>query len=48
MGGDIKLWDVGEDAFDSLEGACLLEISSFSLDETDTEAMIFKDEGTRE
>ncbi|KAG5544553.1 hypothetical protein RHGRI_017101 [Rhododendron griersonianum] len=24
--GDTKLWDVGEDAFDSLEGAGILEI----------------------
>ena len=48
MEGDSKLWYVGGDAFDSLEGAGLLEIASFSLDETDTEAMILKDEGKQE
>ncbi|XP_028071035.1 uncharacterized protein LOC114273439 [Camellia sinensis] len=44
--GESKLWDVGGDAFDSLEGAGLLEIASLSLDEPDMEAVIFtEDEG---
>ncbi|XP_028084703.1 uncharacterized protein LOC114285827 [Camellia sinensis] len=43
--GESKLWDVGGDAFDSLEGAGLLEIASLSLDEPDMEAVIFTDEG---
>ncbi|KAF7129772.1 hypothetical protein RHSIM_Rhsim10G0138200 [Rhododendron simsii] len=43
--GDNKLWDVGGDAFDSLEGAGILEIANLSLDEPDMEAVIFTDEG---
>ncbi|XP_028116342.1 uncharacterized protein LOC114314098 [Camellia sinensis] len=43
--GESKLWGVGGDAFDSLEGAGLLEIASLSLDEPDMEAVIFTDEG---
>ncbi|KAL7259168.1 hypothetical protein ACSBR1_005130 [Camellia fascicularis] len=43
--GETKLWDVGGDAFDSLEGAGLLEIASLSLDEPDMEVVIFTDEG---
>ncbi|XP_058212956.1 uncharacterized protein LOC131324830 [Rhododendron vialii] len=43
--GDNKLWDVGGDAFDSLEGAGILDIANLSLDEPDMEAVIFTDEG---
>ncbi|KAG5562100.1 hypothetical protein RHGRI_004972 [Rhododendron griersonianum] len=43
--GDNKLWDVGGDAFDSLEGAGILEIANLSLDEPDMEAVLFTDEG---
>ncbi|XP_059650225.1 uncharacterized protein LOC132295985 [Cornus florida] len=43
--GETKMWDVGRDAFDSLEGSRILEIANLSLDEPDLEAMIFTDEG---
>ncbi|XP_059625062.1 uncharacterized protein LOC132268257 isoform X1 [Cornus florida] len=43
--GETKMWDVGGDAFDSLEGSGKLEIANLSLDEPDLEAMIFTDEG---
>ncbi|XP_059665957.1 uncharacterized protein LOC132311848 isoform X2 [Cornus florida] len=43
--GETKMWDVGGDAFDSLEGSGILEIANLSLDEPDLEAMIFTDEG---
>ena len=48
MEGDSKLWYVGGDAFDSLEGAGLLEIASVSLDESEMEVLVFADEGERE
>ena len=47
MEGDTKLWDIGGDAFDSLEGAGLLEVASLSLDEPEMEAMLFQDGGDR-
>ncbi|KAL7237734.1 hypothetical protein ACSBR2_003939 [Camellia fascicularis] len=43
--GETKLWNVGRDVFDSLEGADLLEIVSLSLDEPHMKAVIFTDEG---
>lgn len=43
--GDTKLWDVGGDAFEKLEGAGILEIGNLSLDELDMEAVIFTHEG---
>ena len=42
--GNTKLWDIGGDEFDSLEGAGLLEITSLTL-EPDMEAILFTDEG---
>lgn len=35
------MWDIGGDAFDSLEGVGILEVASLSLDEPKIEAMIF-------
>ena len=45
MEGNTKLWDIGGDGFDSLEGAGLLEIATLSLDEPDMESVLFTDEG---
>ncbi|XP_028077722.1 uncharacterized protein LOC114279647 [Camellia sinensis] len=42
--GETKLWDIGGDAFDSLEGSGFLEITSLSLDEPEMEAILFNDE----
>ncbi|CAL5347327.1 unnamed protein product [Camellia sinensis] len=42
--GETKLWDVGGDAFDSLEGSGFLEIANLSLDEPEMEAVLFNDE----
>ncbi|KAI5351851.1 hypothetical protein L3X38_004742 [Prunus dulcis] len=41
--GEIHMWDVGSDAFDSmdLENAGVLEIANLSLDEPDLEGIIF-------
>ncbi|KAG5548096.1 hypothetical protein RHGRI_013702 [Rhododendron griersonianum] len=43
--GDTKLWDVGGDAFDSLEDVGILEIANLSLDESEMKAVTFNDEG---
>ena len=45
MEGNTKLWDIGGDGFDSLEGAGLLEIATLSLDEPDMESVLFTDDG---
>ena len=45
MEGDIKLWDIGGDAFDLLEGVSLHEIVSLPFDDQHTEAAVFADEG---
>ncbi|KAJ7959967.1 Dimer_Tnp_hAT domain-containing protein [Quillaja saponaria] len=37
--GETKMWDIGGDHFDPLEGAEVLEIASLSLDEPDMEAI---------
>ena len=42
--GETKLWDVGGDAFDSLEGSGFLEIANLSLDEPEMETILFNDE----
>ncbi|XP_074560367.1 uncharacterized protein LOC141816496 [Curcuma longa] len=44
--GESKMWDVGADAFDSMdmEGAAILEIANLSLDEPELEAVLFTDE----
>nr|XP_017226358.1 PREDICTED: uncharacterized protein LOC108202473 [Daucus carota subsp. sativus] len=41
--GETKLWDIGGDRFDPLDGAEELEIASLSLDEPEMEAMIMLD-----
>ncbi|GMP97241.1 hypothetical protein CsSME_00045573 [Camellia sinensis var. sinensis] len=45
--GETKLWDVGGDAFDSLEGSGFLEIANLSLDEPEMEAILFNEEVDR-
>ncbi|XP_074342711.1 uncharacterized protein LOC141680360 [Apium graveolens] len=42
--GETKLWDVGGDHFDPLDGAEKLEIASLSLDEPEMERMIYQDD----
>ncbi|KAK8913951.1 hypothetical protein KSP39_PZI024294 [Platanthera zijinensis] len=42
--GDTKLWDISGDAFDSMEGAGILEVANLSLDEPEMEAILFNDE----
>ncbi|XP_075499728.1 uncharacterized protein LOC142538252 [Primulina tabacum] len=46
--GESKMWDVGADAFDSMdmEGAAILEIANLSLDEPELESVLFTDEGS--
>lgn len=44
LNGETKLWDVGGDNFDPLDGAEELEIANLSLDEPDLESIFFKDE----
>jgi len=41
--GDNKLWDISGDAFDSMEGADILEVANLSLDEPEIEAVIFQE-----
>lgn len=41
--GETKMWDIGGDSFDSLEGAGILEVANLSLDEPDMEAVVFAD-----
>ena len=43
--GECKLWDICGDAFDSMDGAGMLEIADLSLDEPEMEAVLFRDEG---
>lgn len=42
--GESKMWDIGGDAFDSLEGAGVLEVATLSLDEPELESILFVDE----
>lgn len=42
--GETSMWDIGGDAFDSLEDAGMLEIANLLLDEPDMEANIFSDD----
>ncbi|KAL6519715.1 hypothetical protein OROMI_032609 [Orobanche minor] len=42
--GETKLWDVGGDQFDPLDGAEELEIANLSLDEPELEAIIIQDD----
>ena len=38
------MWDISGDAFDSMEGAGVLEVANLSLDEPDMEVVLFRDE----
>lgn len=40
---ETRLWDVGGDQFDPLDGAEELEIANVSLDEPELEALIYND-----
>lgn len=42
--GETKMWDIGGDAFDSMEGAGILEIANLTLDEPEMEAGLVRDE----
>ncbi|GAV81015.1 DUF659 domain-containing protein/Dimer_Tnp_hAT domain-containing protein [Cephalotus follicularis] len=42
--GETKMWDIGGDAFDSLEDIGVLEVASLSLDEPEMESIVFLDE----
>lgn len=42
--GESRLWDVGGDRFDPLDGAEELEIASLSLDERELEKMIIQED----
>ena len=42
--GETKMWDISGDAFDSMEGAGVLEVANLSLDEPDMEVVLFRDE----
>ncbi|KAL8133407.1 hypothetical protein AgCh_008754 [Apium graveolens] len=42
--GETRLWDVGGDRFDPLDGAEELEIATLSLDEPEMEAMIIQED----
>ncbi|GAV56480.1 LOW QUALITY PROTEIN: Dimer_Tnp_hAT domain-containing protein, partial [Cephalotus follicularis] len=42
--GETKMWDIGGDAFDSLEDIEVLEVVSLSLDEPEMESIVFLDE----
>ncbi|XP_062206164.1 uncharacterized protein LOC133908053 [Phragmites australis] len=41
--GRSRMWDVGGDAFDSFDGAGILELADLSLDEPEFEVMLFED-----
>ncbi|GFY80506.1 hypothetical protein Acr_01g0003150 [Actinidia rufa] len=41
---ETKMWDVSGDAFDSIEGAGVLEVANLSLDEHNMEVVLFRDE----
>lgn len=43
--GQTKMWDIGGDAFDSLDDVGVLEVANLSLDEPDLEAVLFTDNG---
>ncbi|GAU49563.1 hypothetical protein TSUD_191890 [Trifolium subterraneum] len=43
--GPTKMWDIGGDEFDLVDGAGILEVASLSLDEPELEAALFNDDG---
>lgn len=42
--GESRMWDIGGDAFDSFQGAGILDVASLSLDEPTMEAVVFADD----
>ncbi|KAL3731259.1 hypothetical protein ACJRO7_028178 [Eucalyptus globulus] len=42
--GETKMWDIGEDAFDSFEDVGVLEVANLSLDELEMEPIFFPEE----
>ncbi|KAL8464323.1 hypothetical protein ACS0TY_034013 [Phlomoides rotata] len=47
MKGESKMWNVAEDAFDSMDDVGILGIMNLSLDEPKLESILFSDEGER-
>ncbi|KAF7844401.1 Dimer_Tnp_hAT domain-containing protein [Senna tora] len=43
--GETRMWDIGGDRAEPFDGAGTLEVSSFSLDESELEAVIFTNNG---
>ncbi|PNX78363.1 hypothetical protein L195_g034341 [Trifolium pratense] len=43
--GPTKMWDIGGDGFDLVDGAGILEVASLSLDEPELEGALFNDHG---
>ncbi|GJN06885.1 hypothetical protein PR202_ga24657 [Eleusine coracana subsp. coracana] len=41
--GDTRMWDVGEDSFDSLSGVGILEVANLSINEPELQAVSFGD-----
>ncbi|XP_038709954.1 uncharacterized protein LOC120004739 [Tripterygium wilfordii] len=41
MTGESKMWDIGGDSFDSMDGAGILEVANLSLDEPEMEGVLF-------
>ncbi|WCJ21049.1 hAT transposon superfamily [Euphorbia peplus] len=46
--GETQMWDVGGDAFETPDGAGLLEVANLSLDEPTFEKIVFVDEGSED
>jgi len=42
--GETKLWDIGENGFETFHGAGILDVASLSLDEPTMEAVVFADD----
>ncbi|KAL8474026.1 hypothetical protein ACS0TY_030759 [Phlomoides rotata] len=45
MKGKSKMWDVDEDAFDSMDDVGILGSANLTLDEPELESILFGDEG---
>ncbi|XP_020247901.1 uncharacterized protein LOC109825460 [Asparagus officinalis] len=44
MEGESRMWDIGGDAFDSFQGAGMLDVAALSLDEPTMEAIVFDED----
>jgi len=42
--GETRMWDIGGDEWNLFDGANILEVASFSLDEPDMEASLFTED----